>query len=652
MSSETLHEIERRLPVGAEPAARGGTHFRVWAPRHERVEVVFEDASPDLADPVRLKREETGYHSGLVPGAAPGHLYRYRLDGGSEAFPDPASRSQPDGPCGPSMIVDPSAFRWSDGEWRGTRIEGQVIYEIHVGTFTPEGTWIAAEKFLPILADLGITTLELMPVADFPGQFGWGYDGVNLFAPTRLYGTPDDLRHFVDSAHNLGLAVILDVVYNHLGPSGNYLPRFAAEYFTDRHVNEWGEPVNFDGDGSGPVREFFTSNAAYWIDEYHLDGLRLDATQQIFDDSEDHIVAAIVRSVNETASRAGRRAIVVAENEPQEVRYLRPLDEGGFGLDALWNDDFHHTARVALTGFREAYYTPYMGSAQELVSAAKYAFLYQGQGYGWMDRRRGTATRGIARRGFIEFLENHDQIANSATGARLHQRTTRGRYRAITALLLLGPGSPMLFQGQEYASTRPFLYFADQEAELAEAVRQGRIAFLRQFRTIATDPELQAALANPADRSTFERCKLDPAERERNTEARALHRELIRLRREDPVISRQGDLGIDGAVLAEGAFVIRHFGPDGNDRLLVVNLGDEVDLEVVPEPLLAPPSRRAWREVWSSEKREYGGSGDPVVETNDGWYIAAESAALLAPVAASGDRRVRREVPGHGGECG
>jgi len=529
------------------------------------------------------------------------------------------------------MIVDPTAYRWSDRSWRGLTIAGQVIYELHVGTFTPEGSWTAAERLLPDLADLGITTVELMPIADFPGDFGWGYDGVNLFAPSRLYGTPDELRCFVDSAHQLGIAVILDVVYNHLGPSGNYLSRFASEYFTGRYANEWGDPVNFDDDDAGPVREFFLANAACWIDEYHMDGLRLDATQQIFDSSDEHIVGAIVRTVRETAVRAGRSAIVVAENEPQEVRYLRPPEAGGFGLDALWNDDFHHTAQVALTGFREAYYTPYTGTPQELVSSAKYAFLYQGQGYGWMDRRRGTATRGLPRSCFIEYLENHDQIANSATGERLHQRAPAGRYRAITALLLLSPGTPMLFQGQEYASTRPFLYFADQEEELAEAVRRGRVAFLRQFRTIATDPEIRAALADPADPDTFRRSKLDPAERERNMEARALHRDLIRLRREDPVIALQGGLGIDGAVLSSTTFVIRYFGDDGDDRLLAVNLGEAIDLEVVPEPLVAPPSGKAWREAWSSERPEYGGGGETPIDTSDGWYMAAESAVLLAP---------------------
>ncbi|MDR0788538.1 MAG: malto-oligosyltrehalose trehalohydrolase [Gemmatimonadota bacterium] len=627
MSSETFGEINRRLPVGAEPW-REGTHFRVWAPDRQQVDVVVEGTNITGAFP--LKREEEGYFSGSVAGAGPGDRYHFLLDN-EGPFPDPASRFQPEGPHGPSMIVDSSAFPWTDDGWSGPEIAGQVVYEMHIGTFTAEGSWAAAEALLPDLADIGITTIELMPVADFPGSFGWGYDGVDLFAPTRLYGEPDSFRRFVNTAHSLRIAVILDVVYNHLGPSGNYLPRFSEQYFTDRYVNEWGDPVNFDGPGAGPVREFFISNAIYWLREYHLDGLRLDATQQIFDSSEDNIVAMITRAVLEVAAEMGRSAIIVGENEPQEVRYIRSPDDGGYGLSALWNDDFHHSARVALTGYREAYYSPYRGTAQELVSCAKYGFLYQGQSYFWMERRRGTSTRGFPRNRFVEYIENHDQVANTATGERLHQQCDPGCYRAITALLLFGPGTPMLFQGQEYSSTRPFLYFADQEEELARVVRKGRLEFLRQFRSIDRNPEVQAAIADPADPETFKRSKLDPAERERNVEARALHRDLLRLRREDPVIALQAGLGIDGAVLADDVFVIRFFGSEGEDRLLLVNLGEDIKLEVLSEPLLAPPAGRVWREAWSSNRAEYGGSGEPSVSIRDGWHITGGTAALFAP---------------------
>jgi maltooligosyltrehalose trehalohydrolase len=341
--------FQRRFPVGAEPMSGGGTHFRVWAPESAFVKVEFYAAN--LARKVReveLAAEENGYFAGQVAEAAPGMLYRYRLSGGS--FPDPASRFQPEGPHGPSQIVEPALFQWSDQNWAGVSRNRRVIYELHVGTFTPAGTWVSAQKELPELANLGITLIELMPVAEFPGSFGWGYDGVDWFAPTRLYGQPDDFRRFVDQAHALGLGVILDVVYNHFGPDGNYLKHFSQHYFTDRYQNEWGEAINFDGKHSRPVREFVCANAAYWIEEFHLDGLRLDATHQIFAASTENIQVELGRS----ARRAGKAKpiFIVAENETQNNGLVCPLDKGGFGLDALWNDDFHHSATVALTGPR------------------------------------------------------------------------------------------------------------------------------------------------------------------------------------------------------------------------------------------------------------------------------------------------------------
>ena len=375
--------VRRRLPIGAEPLGDGRTHLRVWAPAAQRVAAIIGGGETMLA------AEDGGYFSGIVTAGA-GARYQFKFDDGEHAYPDPASRFQPAGPNGPSEIIDPRTFEWSDVSWRGVTLPGQVIYELHIGTFTREGTWAAAECELPELAHAGITVVEVMPIADFTGRFGWGYDGVDMFAPSRLYGRPDDLRRFVDRAHALGVAVILDVVYNHLGPVGNYLRSFSPAYFTDRYDNEWGDAINFDGPDAGPVREFFVTNAGYWIDEFHLDGLRLDATQQIFDRSTDHILAAVGKRVHEAAR--GRSTILVAENEPQDTRLVRPLDQGGFGLDALWNDDFHHSAMVALTGRAEAYYSETTGGPQELVSAAKYGHLFQGQYYAWQEMPRGTPT--------------------------------------------------------------------------------------------------------------------------------------------------------------------------------------------------------------------------------------------------------------------
>jgi maltooligosyltrehalose trehalohydrolase len=616
----------RRLPVGAELAGGGGVGFRVWADRHRRVEVVLEGGPGGGSH--ALEPEGGGYFSGVVPGAGAGTLYRYRLDGADALLADPASRYQPDGPLGPSQVVDPGEFRWTDGAWRGPSPEGQVLYEMHVGTFTPEGTWEAASRELERLAELGITTIEMMPVADFTGTFGWGYDGVDLFAPTRLYGTPDDLRRFVDRAHGAGVAVLLDVVYNHLGPAGNVLGDFSPRYFTDRYENEWGAAINFDGPGSGAVREFFLANVAYWIDEFHFDGLRLDATSQIFDGSDSHILAEM--SARARAAAGGRRVLLVAENEPQDVDLVVPVDAGGYGMDGLWNDDFHHTARVAATGMREAYYSDYGGTPQELISVVKRGFLYQGQWYAWQGQRRGTPAFGLPPAVFVNYLENHDQVANSAAGLRLHQLTDPGRHRALTALLLLSPGTPMLFQGQEFSSSAPFLYFADHEPELAAAVREGRGEFLSQFPSLAM-PEMQRGLADPAKPETFERCRLDHSEHERHAGAYALHGDLLRLRWEDPVLRVQRAGGVDGAVLGPEAFVIRFFAEVG-DRLLVVNLGPELRLDPVPEPLLAPVNRQGWRVLWSSEAPRYGGGGTPPVETEkEGWRLPAHSAVFMAP---------------------
>src|SRR5207302_631434 len=430
----------RRLPIGAEPQSDGGVHFRVWAPRCREVVVEIEGL-----EPAAVQSETDGYYSLWSLPARAGMRYRFRLDRGERAFPDPASRFQPEGPHGPSEIIDPGEFTWTDGDWRGRTRDQLVIYEMHVGTFAPDGSWESASRELPALAELGITCLEIMPVAEFPGRFGWGYDGVNLFAPTRLYGRPMDFRRFVDRAHALGIAIILDVVYNHFGPDGNYLKLFSAAYFTDRYDNERGEAINFDGPDSGPVREFFIANAGYWIDEYHLDGLRLDATQQIFDASPENIMAALGRRVREAAR--GRATLIVAENEPQHTRLVRPPERGGHGLDGLWNDDFHHSAMVVLSGHNEAYYTDYLGEPQEFVSAVKWGYLYQGQRYRWQKKRRGTPALDLPPSNFITFIQNHDQVANSARGQRCQQFASPGRFRALTALLLLGPGTPMLFQG-------------------------------------------------------------------------------------------------------------------------------------------------------------------------------------------------------------
>lgn len=615
--------MQRRLPVGAE-ATTAGVHFRVWAPSRKRVDVVLDQ---DLQKIIPLIREDGGYFSGAAADARPGSRYKYRLDGGDQ-FPDPASRFQPEGPHSWSEAIDPSQFRWTDQNWRGVPLEGQAIYEMHIGTFTKEGTWQSAREHLPRLAETGITVLEVMPVAEFPGRFGWGYDGVHLFAPTRLYGRPDDFRRFVDLAHSLGMAVILDVVYNHIGPDGNYLPQFSPHYFSETETTDWGPAINFDSGDSEPVREFFIANAGYWMDEFHLDGLRLDATQDIHDRSTDHILAAIARQVRHKASP--RSALVIAENEPQQVKLIRSPDEGGYGLDALWNDDLHHSAMVALTGRNEAYYSDYLGKPQELISALKYGFIYQGQRYSWQNKRRGSPSLRLNPASFVTFIQNHDQVANSAFGVRIQFLTDPGRYRAMTTLLSLAPGTPMLFQGQEFGASSPFLFFADHKKELAQTVRRGRIEFLSQFRSLAT-VEMSGRFPDPSDPATFERSKLDQTERERHAEIYALHRDLLRLRREDRVFRAQKPGGLDGAVLSHDGFVLRFFGEEGDDRLLLVNFGVDLHLDPAPEPLLAPPESADWVRMWSSEDPKYCGYGTPLLDTRANWRIPGHAAVVLKP---------------------
>jgi maltooligosyltrehalose trehalohydrolase len=624
--STNFSHIPRNIPVGAEFSAEsGGTHFRVWAPEQTSVTVTFED----LREPIPLRREGSGYFSGFGAGVLAETTYKYRL-GEGESYPDPASRYQPSGPHGFSAVIDPHGEKWSDEKWPGVQLQGQVIYELHLGTFTLEGTWNSAAKKLEFLQDTGITLIEVMPVADFPGKFGWGYDGVQPFAPAAIYGPPGDMRAFVNKAHALGMGVILDVVYNHLGPDGNYLTKFSPFYLSSNLKTDWGAALNFDGEHCQPVREFFRENAAYWIREFHLDGLRFDATQDIHDDSKPHVLIEI----GEAARRAaGKRAIVlVGENEPQNTLLLKPIKDGGFGFDALWNDDYHHSAMVALTGQADAYYSDYRGTPQELLSGVKYGYLFQGQWYRWQRKRRGYSTLGLPRASMINFIQNHDQVANSARGLRAHQLSAPGIYKAVTALTLLAPGTPMLFQGQEFGASSPFLFFADHNPELAKTIKQGRKKFLSQWRA-SKAPELQGYFADPASPGTFERSRLDHSEVVKHSELYHLHRDLLRLRKEDAIISGQGEYGIDGAVLSTQCFVVRYFSAGyTDDRLLVVNLGVELEFNPSPEPLLGPPEGKAWKKLWSSDDPQYGGSGTAELDSAENWRIPGHAAVVLHPI--------------------
>lgn len=617
-------------PLGAVPTATGG-RFRIWAPEQPSLAIVIDGRS------FPLRRDRSGYHTGEFSELRADARYQLRLPNG-EQVADPCSRFQPEGPHGPSQVVDAKKFRWMDAAWKGRPLEEYVIYEMHIGTFTPEGTWASATRELQELAAAGITCVEVMPVAEFPGNWGWGYDGVLMFAPYHHYGLPDDFRAFVNTAHQEGLCVLLDVVYNHFGPDGNHLRKLASAYFSTRHKTDWGEAINFDGPDNGPVREFILSNVSYWIEDFHVDGLRLDATQDIHDDAppDRHILTAISRTARTAAP--DRTIVIVAENEPQEARLCRNFDQGGFGFDGLWNDDFHHSAAVALTGRREAYYTDYYGNPQEFVSVAKHGFLYQGQWYSWQEKPRGQPAFDLKPSAFITFIQDHDQIANSCRGERAHKVGSPGRYRALSALMMLGPGTPMLFQGQEFAASSPFFYFADHKSDLGELVAAGRREFLSQFPSM-NDPEALDLIASPGNEETFLRCKLKLEERTSHAEQYQLTRDLLALRHSDPCFRAAHRRAIDGAVIGDQAFVLRYFMNDGCDRLLSVNLGRDLHLTTIPEPLLSCGSGFEWVNRLSTESPAYGGSG--VVRTDEnGWHLHGESAVFMTmcPVASEGQR--------------
>jgi maltooligosyltrehalose trehalohydrolase len=597
---------------------RDAVTFTVWAPRQQSLALRLDE------DEMPMEPCADGYFSLRVAGARAGQRYFFRLSQGLR--PDPVSRFQPEGPFGPSMIVDPSSFPWTDGDWTGAPPRHrQVVYEMHIGTFTSRGTWGAARTHLQRLADLGVTTLEIMPIAEFAGRFGWGYDGVCLFAPYHEYGTPDDLRLFINDAHRFGLAVMLDVVYNHLGPSGNVLNDYSDWYFAP-HETEWGRGFNVDGPHSSAVRQFMRANVRQWIQDYRFDGLRFDATQSIRDRSPEYIVNELTRYARETARP--RTLFVVAENEPQDVALLNGDDQERGGIDALWSEDWHHAAYVALTGQSEAYCTDYDGTANEFASMARWGFLYQGQWYSWQQQRRGSDARAFPSAAFVCFLENHDQVANTGRGTRLYHATIPSRWRAMVSLLLLGPSIPMLYQGQETAAAAPFTYFADHDRELAAAVRAGRLDFLTQFPTLASR-QTQDALPDPGDESAFRACRIDWTGNARSEDARLLYTDLLALRRSDAVLSGLGTPAVQIATSAPTSdIVLLRYTSGSDDRLVVVNLGRRTTLRM-NDPLLAPPRAASWSLLWSSERVTYGGGGVADFPLEERWILQANCAWLF-----------------------
>ena len=567
------------MPFGAEVLGVEGVRFQLWAPAARRVELSLETTGRFLA----MHDTGDGWHRLVTDQAPPGTRYRYRIDEHA-VVPDPASRFQPEDVHGPSEVVDPDAFVWTDTAWRAPRWEQMVFYELHVGTFSPDGTFAGVQARLDSLAELGVTAIELMPVADFPGRWNWGYDGALLFAPDSQYGRPDDLKALVDACHARGLAVILDVVYNHFGPEGNYLGLYAPDFFDAGRATPWGAGLDLDGPRSATVRAFFGDNALYWLEEYRRDGLRLDAVHALHDESPTHFLEEIAARV-EAGPGTHRRVYLVLENDANEARYLRPRPGGRRLFAGQWNDDIHHALHVIATGEHDGYYADYPDPLASLARCLTAGFDFQGQHSAYRGRPRGESTEGVPLTAFVSFLQNHDQVGNRALGERLSALAPQAAARAVTALILLAPSPPLLFMGQEWEASQPFLFFSDFGPDLAAKVREGRRAEFRRFPAFAEEAA-RAAIPDPQDRKTMERSRLDWAALvlPEHRAAWEWTRELLHLRRRE-IVPRLGAGAADAAAVrfADRGLAVQWTFGDRAVLRLVANLGP------TPAPRPTPP---------------------------------------------------------------
>ncbi len=577
---------------GADVVPEGGVRYRTWAPGKE-VTVVISSAEGGQRQ-LSLGEEPGGYRSVRDLEGRAGDRYKYRFAGND--WPDPASRFNPEGVHAAAQVVDPTGYSWSDQQWTAPRLSELIIYELHIGTFTPTGTFRGAIEKLDHLVALGVTALEIMPVADFPGDRNWGYDGVSLYAPARVYGSPNDLRALVDAAHCHGLAVILDVVYNHLGPDGNYLGTYAPDYFNSTHKTPWGDGFNFE---LPAVRNFFVENAVYWREEFHVDGFRLDATHAIADVSEKHVLSEIAERLHSLG------AFVIAEDERNEPSLLQPAAEGGLGLDAIWSDDFHHVVRVMLTGMREGYFKSYRGTVDELAATLDHGWLLAGEERAPQRRGQPGMAASLRPEQFVFCIANHDQVGNQAFGLRLSQLVSPAAFRAASALLCLVPYTPLMLMGQEWAASTPFLYFTDHNPELGKKITEGRRGEFRSFRAFR-DPATRTGIPDPQAAETFIGSKLDWEEPKggRYAEVLRLYREFLRLRRESPVLRDRSRENFEVLPPHKGVLRLR-FGKGQAEQWLI--LADLTGSHNMP-PL---EQERSWELVLSSNETRFGGEEGP-----------------------------------------
>lgn len=583
-----MQRLGKSVWIGARREGEG-VAYCVWAPKRGRIEVYIEDDEGNIIRQVRLRSDAFGYFSGTDSEGKEGDLYKYCVDG-KGSYPDPASRFQPKGVHGPSMVLDASAFTWNDQQWKRPAFRDLVIYEAHIGAFTKEGTFTAAADRLEYLRDLGVNAVEVMPIADFAGDRNWGYDGVCLFAPARVYGHPDDFRRFVERAHQLGLAVILDVVYNHFGPSGCYLQKFADEYLNPALQTPWGSAINFSE--SAPVREFYLANIRYWLEDYHIDGFRLDATHAIIDHSELHILAEIAQLIHSYG------AYVIAEDERNDNRMVISRINGGLGMDAVWADDFHH-ALVTILIESSAFTKDFTGSRGDLFRALRDGWLFTGDLFAFDGARRGTECAHLPPASFIYCISNHDQSGNRALGERPHQLIPAANYRAASALLCLCPYVPLLFMGQEWAASTPFQFFTDHEPDLGALIEKGRIEELLQ-RPVPLPPHRVNEVPNPQAERTFLESKLRWSEREQpgHIETLRLYREVLKLRREHPSLRPIDRAGFRVFQFDSGPLGIQ-FRDAGGDWLLICELSGGTNASLEGE----------WTLVLDTNAPRFGGSG-------------------------------------------
>ncbi|MGK2966449.1 MAG: malto-oligosyltrehalose trehalohydrolase [Tepidiformaceae bacterium] len=597
------------------------TRFRVWAPDRELVELELYE-SDGSARHFRMSRSAEGYWtcSMGMPRAGRRYLYRYRLDGDA-SYPDPCSRSQPQGVHGPSETVDPGRFAWSDADWQPPEVADLVTYECHIGTLTKRGTFDSAIEQLPRLRSIGINAIEVMPVAAFPGRWSWGYDGVALFAPSEVYGGPGGFRRLVDAAHANGIAVILDVVYNHFGPSGNYTGMYSSGYLTDRYPTPWGDAVNFDGPGSDEVRTFVRENLLHWLHEYHIDGFRFDATHAIFDRQERHILAELSDSVHHWA-RDEHVPYLFAESHENDPKYVVPTANGGFGFDGVWADDFHHVVRTILHRDRDGYFASYEGSVEELARTVEQGFYFEGQVDPWPGEPRGNPAREQPWRQFVYAIQNHDQIGNRAFGQRLNVTAASEDFLSASLLLLLLPQTPLVFQGQEFMATSAFLYFTDHEPELGRLVTEGRRSEFARFRAFS-DPVVRERIPDPQDPTTFLRSKLplDESAFGIGMLCQDLYAAATAIRASDPVLhaARRERAPIHTRVV--GKAVLIEIEAAGSRRLIVVNFGEEARFPLDGE----------WSVALSTAEARFGGNGDEMQFESGELVVLPRMAAFLTP---------------------